>query len=283
MKKRIALVTGVAAKHSMGREVAMQLAREGNDIVLVDKFMIPPTLRPEDKDWGGMPAIVKDIEALGCQALAVEADLGVPEDVKRAVAAAVDKFGKIDILVNCAGMRGPNAAIMELPYEKWQALIAANLTGVFLLCQEVGKVMISDPDGTAGKSVVLFSSQAGVEAMFHGVGYCAAKHGVLGITKVFALELAEYGITVNAISPMAFDTNFRDAAKIEQAEALGISVEESMKRDVAADAKGGGAPVIPIGRHGTPHDAAMCVSYLVSEGAAYITGQNILMNGGYRV
>ena len=282
LKGKVAIVTGAASKYSMGRACVMQLASEGADIVVVDKFSVPPIVRAEDSDWRGMPQIIKDVEAIGGKAIAVEADMGVAADIDKVIDTTMKEFGKIDILVHCAGVRGPNAAIVDLPLEKWQMLIDVNLTGVFLLCKGVGNAMLKDPNGTAGKKVVLFASQAGVEAMPHGVGYCAAKHGVIGITKVLALELADYGINVNCISPMAFDTNFRDAAKIEQAAALGISIEESMKKDVSSDAKGHG-PVIPIGRHGRPEDAAKCVSFLVSEGASYITGQNILMNGGYRV
>lgn len=274
---KIALVTGVAAKHSMGRACAMQLAKEGCNVVLVDKFMVPPTIREEDKDWQGMHQIIKDIEALGQKAVAVEADLGSTADCLKVVNEAVAAFGDIDYFVNCAGYRGPSASVLEYTQEMFETVMDINLTGVFALTQAVAKVMVKNP---AGKKIVLFASQAGIENMPRGIAYSTSKHAVIGLMRCFAYELAEYGINVNAISPMAFDTNFRDSAKVQQAQEQGISVAESMKKDVALGKQGG--PIIPIGRHGTPQDAAEMVSFLCSEKSSYVTAQNILMNGGHR-
>jgi NAD(P)-dependent dehydrogenase (short-subunit alcohol dehydrogenase family) len=102
--------------------------------------------------------------------------------------------------------------------------------------------------------------------------------------KCFAFELAPYGINVNAISPMAFDTNFRDGAVAQAAKEKGVSVKEAMNGPVSGAPQGtkGNGPVIPIGRHGTPQDAAEMVSFLISEKSSYVTAQNILMNGGHR-
>lgn len=274
---KIALVTGVAAKHSMGRACAMQLAKEGCDVALVDKFMIPPTIREEDKDWQGMKQIAADIEALGQKAIAIEADLGNVEDCLKVVDETVAAFGDIDYFINCAGYRGPGASVLDYTQKDFEMVMDINLTGVFTMTQAVAKVMVKNPKG---KKIVLFASQAGIENMPRGIAYSTSKHAVIGLMRCFAFELAEYGINVNAISPMAFDTNFRDSAKVQQAQEMGISLKESMKKDVAMGKQGG--PVIPIGRHGTPQDAAEMVSFLCSEKSSYISAQNFLMNGGMR-
>ncbi|MBQ6622266.1 MAG: SDR family oxidoreductase [Mogibacterium sp.] len=256
----------------------MKLAENGCDVALVDKFMIPPTIRPEDKDWRGMLQIKEDIEALGQKAIAIEADLGVDADCLKIVDETVAAFGDIDYFVNCAGFRGPMKDLLEYPIEKYRQVMDININGVFVLSQAVAKVMVKNP---AGKKIVLFASQGGTEPAFKMSAYGISKAAAIALGRSLALELAPYGINVNSISPMAFDTNFRDAAKIQQAEEQGISIEESMKKDVALG-KGGG-PVIPIGRHGTPEDAANMVLFLISEASSYVTGQNILMNGGHKM
>ncbi len=121
---------------------------------------------------------------------------------------------------------------------------------------------------------------AGVGPYPGGAGYCASKHGVLGLMKTLARELAPYKINVNAINPGGFDTNFRDDSLIKQAEQRGISVEESLKTPPAGPTGNAGPPPIPLGRLGTPQDVADLVSFLVSDRAKYITGEDVNLAGG---
>jgi NAD(P)-dependent dehydrogenase (short-subunit alcohol dehydrogenase family) len=269
---KIALVTGAAAKKSMGRAVAMQLAADGADVAIIDKFAAPESIWLGDEGWRGLNQVVDEIRARGRRALAVVADISVSEDVDRVVAETLKTFGKIDILVNCAGIRGPvPVPIVEMDEKTWRMLLDVNLTGAFLISRAVAKTMI--PDGE-GRKIVLISSLAGRQAFPGGAGYCAAKHGVIGLAKTLAAELAPYKINVNAINPGAIDTNFRDDAVKEQAKALGITPAEATK------IQPGNPPPRMFARLGTPQEVADLVSFLVSDRSTYITGEDINIAGG---
>lgn len=269
---KVALVTGAGSKKGMGRAVAVQLAAEGSDVVIVDKFTAPKSIWPGDEGWRGLDAVVEEIEAHGREALALVADISVSEDVDRIVAKTLERFGKIDILAHCVGVRGPAPVpVVELDEKTWRMLLDINLTGAFLVSKAVAKTMI--PNGE-GKKIVLISSLAGRQAFPGGAGYCAAKHGVIGLVKSLAAELARYKINVNAVNPGAIDTNFRDDAVVDQAKKLGISVAESVK------VQPGSPPPRMFERLGTPQEVADLVSFLVSDRSTYITGEDINITGG---
>jgi len=275
---KVALVTGAAAKRSMGRGIAVQLAKDGADVVVVDKFANPASIWPGDQDWGGLDAVVDEIRALGRKGVALTTDVSDSADVDAMVAWAIEECGKIDILVHCVGVRGPMPIpVVDLDEATWRMLIDINLTGAFLVCKAVAKTMIPDPEG---KKIVLISSLAGVGPYPGGAGYCASKHGLLGLMKTLARELAPYKINVNAINPGGFDTNFRDESMIKQAEERGMTVEESLKTPTAGPTGQAGPPPIPLGPLGTPQDIADLVSFLVSDRAKYITGEDINLSGG---
>lgn len=272
LKGKVAIITGTAAKKSMGRGIALQLASEGANLVIVDKFAVPKTIWPEDADWNGLEDLVKEIEALGSLALPVEADVSIEDDANGIVSKTLKKFGKLDFLVHCVGVRGPvPVPVVELDLDTWNMLINVNLTGAFLMSRAAARAMI--PDGM-GKKIIMISSMAGLVAFPGGAGYNASKHGLLGLTKCLAAELGRYKINVNAICPGAFDTNFRDETLQDLAKSKGISVENVINNL--------GKPPFEIwlGRNGTPEDVAGLVSFLVSEKSNYITGQAIVINGG---
>jgi 3-oxoacyl-[acyl-carrier protein] reductase len=278
LEGKVALVTGAAAKRSMGRAIAVQLAKDGADVAVVDKFAVPKSIWPGDEDWKGLEAVVGEIEAQGKKGLALTADVSASADVDAIVAQTLQKFGKIDILVHCVGVRGPvPVPIVELEEATWRMLLDINLTGAFLMSKAVAKTMI--PDGE-GKKIILVSSMAGVGPYPGGAGYCASKHGVLGLMKTLARELAQYKINVNAINPGGFETNFRDESVIKQAEARGMTVEESLKTPPTGPSGQAGPPPIPLGRLGAPQDIADLVSFLVSDRSKYITGEDINLSGG---
>ena len=191
------------------------------------------------------------------------------------------EFGTIDILVHCVGVRGPvPVPVVDLDEATWRMLLDVNLTGAFLVARAAARAMLADPAGTAGKKIILVSSMAGVSPYPGGAGYCASKHGVLGLMKTLARELAPYKINVNAVNPGAFETNFRDESLLKQAQDRGMSVEESLKNPPTGPTGSAGPPPIPLGRLGTPQDIADLVSFLVSERASYITGEDINLSGG---
>jgi NAD(P)-dependent dehydrogenase (short-subunit alcohol dehydrogenase family) len=281
LEGRVALVTGAAAKRSMGRAISVQLARAGAQVAVADKLAAPASIWPGDEDWRGLEAVVEEIEEAGGTGLALTADVSEATDVAAMVARTLEEFGRIDILVHCVGVRGPvPVPVVDLDEATWRMLLDVNLTGAFLVSKAAAKAMLADPAGTEGKKIVLVSSMAGVSPYPGGAGYGASKHGVLGLMKALARELAPYKINVNAVNPGAFETNFRDESLIKQAEDRGMSVEESLKTPPTGPTGSAGPPPIPLGRLGTPQDIADLVSFLVSERASYITGEDINLSGG---
>ncbi len=270
---KVAMVTGAASKRGMGHAIAVRLAREGADVVVLDKFAAPKSIWPGDEGWGGLDEVVKEVRAQGREALAVVADVTSSKAVDEAVAKALKKFGKIDILVHCGGIRGSmTTPIVDLSEEEWRAIIDINLTGSFLISKAVAKTMI--PNGE-GKKIVLIGSKAATQGYAGSSGYCASKHGVLGLGRTLAAELAQYKINVNIINPGGFDTNLRDQEIIKRAKAQGISVDKAVEEEL----KKPGLRV-PLGRLGKPEEIADLVFFLVSDQSAYITGKTIDIDGG---
>lgn len=278
LEGKVALVTGAAAKRSMGRAIAVQLAKDGADVVVSDKYAVPQTIWTEDQDWQGLDAVVEEIRAQGRKGVALTCDVSSSADVDALVAWALEEYGRIDFLVHCVGIRGPvPVPVIELDEATWRVLLDVNLTGAFLVSKAVAKTMI--PNGE-GKKIVFISSLAGVGPYPGGAGYCASKHGLLGLMKTLARELAPFKINVNAINPGAFETNFRDESVAKQAADRGMTAEESVRAGTTGPTGQTGPPPIPLGRLGTPQDIADLVSFLVSDGAKYITGEDINLSGG---
>ena len=270
---KVAMVTGAASKRGMGRAIAVRLAKEGADVAVLDKYAAPKSIWPGDEGWGGLNAVVEEIKAQGRKGLALVADVSSGREVDDAVAKTMEKFGKIDFLVHCGGIRGSmTTPITDLSEEEWRAIIDINLTGSFLISRAVAKTMI--PDGE-GKKIVLIGSKAATQGYSGSSGYCASKHGILGLGRTLAAELAQYKINVNIINPGGFDTNLRDQEIIKRAKAQGISLEKA----VAEELKKPGIRV-PLGRLGKPEEIADLVYFLVSEQSAYITGKAIDIDGG---
>jgi len=272
---KVALVTGAASKRSMGSAVAVRLAREGADVAVLDKYDAPKSIWPGDEGWGGLNAVVAEVKAQGRKGLVLVTDVSKGIEVDEAVAKTLEKFGRIDILVHCGGIRGAmTTPIVDLSEEEWRAILDINLTGSFLIARAVAKTMI--PDGE-GKKIVLFGSKAATQGYAGSSGYCASKHGVLGLGRTLAAELAQYKINVNIINPGAFDTNLRDQEIIKRAKAQGISLAEAIEQE---SKKGGPGPRVPLGRLGKPEEIADLVFFLVSDQSVYITGKTIDIDGG---
>jgi NAD(P)-dependent dehydrogenase (short-subunit alcohol dehydrogenase family) len=268
---KTAVITGAGAKRSMGRAIAMQLASDGANVVVSDRFAVPSSVFEEDADWRGLDQIVSEIEGEGGSALAVEADVSSEADVEKLFRQAENKFGKIDIVVHCVGIRGPvPTPIYEMRLDTWQMMLNINLTGAFLVGRAAARAMIPNKSG----KIVMISSMAGLKAYPGSVAYGATKHGVLGITKTLAAELGKFGINVNAICPGRFNTNFRDNYIREQAESNGLSLKEVGDKDQECPFP------IWLGRSGTPQDISGVVAFLVSKAADYITGETIVVDGG---
>jgi NAD(P)-dependent dehydrogenase (short-subunit alcohol dehydrogenase family) len=273
LEGKVALITGAGSKRGMGHAIALRLAGEGTDVVIVDRYAAPRSLFPGDEEWGGLDEIVGEIESLGRKALPVVADVSSSQDVDKAVAKAREKFGQIDILVHCAGIvTAMDVPITELSEEVWRTVLDINLTGSFLVSRAVARSM--QDRGQGGKIVLIASLAANMG--LPGVGaYCASKWGVIGLMKTMALELAEYKIYVNAINPGSITSNIRDADFAKLQKELGITLNEVKEIETQKF-----LPKIPMGRFGTTAEIADLVLFLVSDQSSYITGEAINISGG---
>ena len=247
LKNKVALVTG--ARRGIGRGIALALAEVGAKVVVTDI---------DEKEC---QEVVKEIEKSGGEAIAKKVDVTNKKEVEEAVKAAIDKFGKLDILVNNAGI-APFKPFLELTEEDWDKVLDINLKGYFLSAQAVAKEMVKQKWGRIINiaSVAMGQQGIGFSTLVH---YVASKGGVAGMTEALAVELAPYGINVNAISPGLIETKM---------------VEPIMSDPVARE---GILKRVPKGRVGQPKDIAQAVVFLASEEADYITGAILVVDGGW--
>ncbi len=240
---RVAIVTG--AGQGMGREVAERMAAAGASVVVND-------VRPE-----AVEAVAAALRSGGTEAIGVAGDVTNKADVERVVRAALEKFGKINVLVNNAGVLRPTKVI-DIPEDEWDWVVAVNLKGTFLCSQAVLRAMREAGWGR----IVNFSSTAGKNiSTVGGAHYTSAKAGILGFTRHLAKEEAGHGITVNAVCPGLIDT-----------EMVRNTIDEVRAR--------GFTDSFPIQRMGEPREVAELVAFLASDRAAYITGASLDINGG---
>ena len=273
LEGKVAFITGTGSKRGMGHAVALKLASEGANIIITDKYAVPKSMFPGDETWGGLNAEVAEIKALGKDALALTMDVSNSQEIDKAVAKSLEKFGKIDIMVHAAGIRGPvGIPVVDLSEKDIRAVIDVDLVATFLVCKAIAKTMI---DKGAGGKIVIISSLSGLKPQPGSAAYGAAKAGSISLTKSLALELAKYQINVNGINPAVFITNLRDETYAKLAATQGISWEEARKKD-----QGGLAKMIPWGRPGTPEEIADLACFLVSDLSRYMTGETIILGGG---
>ena len=269
---KVAIVTGAAGKRGFGRAIANRLAKEGADVVVVDKFNVPPRGDDLSESWEGLNSVVNEIKALGRQALAIVCDITKSHEVDKMVEESVARFSNVDILVNNAGL-DIYSSIADITDEIWDIHLEVNLTGTFFCSRAVARKMMQSGEG--GR-IVNIASLMGKVGMGNGqMAYCSSKFGVTGFTQSLALELAPYGILVNAVCPALTATDIHSDAFESEAELEGISVQDArdrMHKKVASR--------VPLGRLGTAEDVANMVAFLVSEEASFITGQSINVNGG---
>ncbi|NVS04198.1 D-threitol dehydrogenase [Listeria monocytogenes] len=204
---------------------------------------------------------VKDVAAKinPSRTLALQVDITKKENIEKVVAEIKNVYPKIDILANSAGVALLEKA-EDLPEEYWDKTMELNLKGSFLMAQIIGREMIA----TGGGKIVNMASQASVIALDKHVAYCASKAAIVSMTQVLAMEWAPYNINVNAISPTVILTELGKKAWAGQ-------VGEDMKK------------LIPAGRFGYPEEVAACALFLVSDAASLITGENLIIDGGYTI
>jgi NAD(P)-dependent dehydrogenase (short-subunit alcohol dehydrogenase family) len=250
---RVAIVTGAA--HGIGKATALALAKAGAHVVAVDV------------DQAGAAATADAVGALGPKGLAIVTDVGDLASLDRMVRQVVDAFGRIDVLVNNAGVTR-RAHIMELTEEDWDRIMRVNGKGVFFCLQRVAREMIPKKRG----AIVNIASIAGKGyAGTSNAIYAASKGAVISMTRIAALQLASHDINVNAICPGTTVTALSEDNLKTRAAREGVSIDEMRRRRDGA---------IPLGRANDPEDVAALAVFLASSGARNITGQSFNVDGG---
>lgn len=270
---KVAFVTGAGSSRGMGRAVALRLAKEGADVTVNDKFAAPKSAWAGDEDWKGLDAVVQEIEAMGQKGLAVVAGIENSAEVEEAVETAIDQFGKIDILVNCAAIRGPvGVTVVDGDEKEWRLMFDINTIGPFIISRAIARDMIKRNEGGKILHIASDASKIGVAG---SAAYAASKWAVRGLVQSLALELAPYKINVNAINPGFFATNLRDNDALEQSSKAGTTVEKFREKEYKMLSE-----IVPLKRMGRVEEIADLIFFLVSDQSDYITGQDININGG---
>ena len=245
---QVVLITGGAS--GIGRAAALRFGSEGAQVVIADQNL------------DGAQKVVQEIREASGTALAVQADVTQVDDSQRMVQAAVERFGKLNVVFANAGISGGDIVLKMEPAD-WDRVIATNLRGVFLTCKYSIPALI---EAGGGAIVNMASSMAGWDVSFGGAAYMASKEGVTGLTKSLALQLGGYGIRVNAICPGIIQTHLGRRAGTTQEE-WQARYDQFAKR-------------IPLRRVGQPEDVAAAVAFLASDDARHITGSLLLIDGG---
>lgn len=231
------------AGRNLGRAIALSLAEAGANVAVTSRTL-SEIKRTEE-----------EIKEKGQKALAISMDVTDLNKVERAVQKIASEFGRIDILVNNAATRSFKS-LLEISELEWRSVIDTNLTGAFFCCKAVGPIMIRQ----GGGRIINISSRIGLQGMANRIAYCASKGGLIQLTRALALEWAPYNILVNSVAPGLMNTPETSKA-----------IQE------------GKAAEIPLKRAGEPEEIAPLIVYLASEACTYMTGEVILIDGGWAV
>jgi len=252
LENQTAIVTG--AGRGIGKAIARALASDGASVTIVDV------------NTESAAQAAEELRAAGLNVVAHAADITQSDQVARLMESTTARAGRVDILVNNAGLVS-NTPVLELAEAEWDRVLAVNLKGVFLCAQQAGAIMAKQRSGR----IINISSLAGKVGAPGQAAYCASKHGVLGLTKVLAIDLAPYGVTVNAICPGNTETEMMRYVFTRRAASRGQTFDELAQGILAKT---------PLGRFGRPEDVAQVAVFLASPAAAYVTGQSIDVDGG---
>jgi NAD(P)-dependent dehydrogenase (short-subunit alcohol dehydrogenase family) len=248
LKGKLAVVTG--GRRGIGKAIALAFAEAGADVAVCDIV----------GDDGLLSQTKAELDQRGSRTLALTTDVSRREDLETLMQAVMKTFGKIDILVNCAGVWVPGQTLIECSDEDWDKVIDTNLKGTHLCCQIAGKIMVRQKSG----SIINLSSQVGLTPGAGAGAYPVSKAGIIMLTRQLALELAGSNVRVNALAPGIVKTEFNAAFW------KGQEAEEKT------------AGMVPLKRLAEPEDIARAALFLASDSANYITGEVLCINGGWR-
>lgn len=272
----MALVTGAGGMKGLGRAIALELARQGAAVALSDVARDEKVAPPAEQasGWRGIQSVAEEIAASGGRAACFPCDLTQRDRMEAMIGAVVAEFGRLDILVNNARaiIGRDQVPVTELDEAVWNDFLAINTTAPFVLTKFAGRQMIRQGEG--GR-IVNIGSDLSKQARKSAVAYAASKVGLIGLTQGAALDLAEHGITVNAVCPGSVNTDRLSHAEQSRAEAEGVPLETIRARAIAhASAQ------VPLGRIAESEDIAGLVGFLAGPRAGFITGQAYNVNGG---
>jgi NAD(P)-dependent dehydrogenase (short-subunit alcohol dehydrogenase family) len=249
LKDKVAVVTG--SRRGIGRAVALAFAGAGANLIVADVVV----------DDGKLDGVAAEIKQSGRKCLSIKVDISQKSQVENMISAAIKKFGKIDILVNCAGVWIPGQTLVDCPEENWDRVIDINLKGTYLCCQAAGRVMREQNYG----NIINLSSQVGLNPGTGAGAYSISKAGIIMLTRQLALELADRNVRVNALAPGIVKTDFNI---------------DLWKNTAGARQMG---KMVPLGRLAEPDDIARAALFLASEESSYITGAVLPVDGGWQV
>ena len=272
---KVALVTGAARYRGLGRAIALRLAQDGADIVVCGRPRSPEAFPKHEQDmgWRGVPSLAEEVRSTGRKAISLECDVTKKEQVVTMIDTVRSEFGRLDIIVNNAGVPSNAGAspILDTDEDVWYETMDVNVNGVFLVTKYGGRLMRECDNGGV---IVMIASLAGRVGLQDYGAYCASKFGVIGFTQQLALELADEGIRVNCVSPGSHDTDMMDGTIARATEKYQLP-DGSFKEQLEN--------FIPMGRQGKASELASVVSFMCSSDASYVTGQTINVDGGARL
>ena len=272
---KVALITGAARFRGIGRAIALRLADDGADIVMCGRPRAAASLPSHEQDtgWQGVASLAEEIRQRGRRALALDCDVTKKEQVVAMIDAVQSEFGRLDIIVNNAGVPSDagSSPILDTDEDVWYETMDVNVNGVFLVTKYGGRLMRECGNGGA---IVMIASLAGRVGLQDYGAYCASKFGVIGFTQQLALELAGIGIRVNCVSPGSHDTDMMDGTIARATQKYHLP-DGAFKQQLEN--------FIPMGRQGKVSELAAVVSFMCSSDASYVTGQTINVDGGARL
>jgi NAD(P)-dependent dehydrogenase (short-subunit alcohol dehydrogenase family) len=269
LKGKVAIVTGAGRQGGIGAAVALRLAQDGVHVVIGD-ICVPPTDLPHagSGEWEELAALAGKIKSVGVQSLPVRVDVTDAASIQAMIAQTRETFGRLDILVNNAGTAIGPAPVLHMAEEAWRRTLEINATGPFLCSKFALPLMI---EGGQGGRIVNMASIAAEKPRPYVSAYAASKAAVVALTRSLAQEVAEFGITVNAVLPGDVDTAMKR---------WGLQLESVVTSQPFDDVVTAAVARIPLGRLATPKDVAQLVAFLASDEASFITGQAYNITGG---
>jgi 3-oxoacyl-[acyl-carrier protein] reductase len=252
-KGSIAVVTGAA--QGLGAAIAASLALGDASVIIADVQLVKAQ------------STAAELRERGLKATAAHLDVTDSVAVDAFFERIVEEHGRLDILVNSAGIGQKVAAVVELADQEWSRVLDVTLTGTFRCCRAAGRIMQAQESGC----IVNLASVNGQNPAVLVAAYNAAKAGVISLTKTLALELAAYGVRVNAVNPGPVYTDFNRVMMAQRSQVLNVTEEQMIERVRAS---------IPLGRWGEPTDIAQCVAFLCSPAASWVTGEVYRVSGG---